>query len=187
MVGAHPAGMETTKAMTKKLAAGALGVVAAAGIGGAVWTVASRPSNPSGQVPAALSSTASTVAPSAGTGPAARPHSRARGLLGRTDHATVEVKVKGQWVTYDLDRGKVTAISPTSITLLRPDGQSVTFTINSSTRYGPSQSEATIATDRPATVISKDGTALRIRQGDRQTPSGRAGSTSAGAAASSVF
>ena len=184
MAGAHHEGMEATKAMTKKLAAGALGVVAAAGIGGAVWTVTSGPASSSGQVPAALSSTASTVAPSAGTDPAARSRSRARGLLRRTDHATAEVKVQGQWVTYDLDRGKVTAITPTSITLLRPDGQSVTFTINSATRYGPSQSEATIATGRPAAVISKDGIAVRIRQGTGKT-SGSAGQTSAGSDASS--
>ena len=180
--------MDATKAMTKKLAAGALGVVAAAGIGGAVWTVTSGPASSSGQVPAALSSTASTVAPAAGTDPAAGSRSRARGLLRRTDHATAEVKVQGQWVTYDLDRGNVTAISPASITLLRPDGQSVTLTINSSTKYGPSQSEATISTGRPATVISKDGIALRIRQGRGQASSGSAGQTSAGSdASSSVF
>jgi hypothetical protein len=175
--------MEATKGMTKKLAAGALGVIAAAGIGGTVWAVASGPASATGQVPAALSSTASPVTPSTGTG--ARSRAGARGLLGRTDHATAEVRVQGQWVTYDLDRGTVTSVSPTSLTLLRPDGQSVTFTINSSTRYGRSQSEATIATGRPAAVISKDGAAVRIRQGTADASAGSAGQASTGTAGSS--
>jgi hypothetical protein len=183
--------MEATKGMTKKLATGALGVVAAAGLGGAVWAVTSGPASSGGQVPAALSTTASTVAPSTGTaGPSARSGARgragARGLLGRTDHATAEVRVQGQWVTYDLDRGTVTSVSPTAITLLRPDGQSVTFTINSSTKYGRSQSEATMATGRPAAVISKDGVAVRVRQGTGPASAGSAGQASTGSAASSV-
>lgn len=98
----------------------------------------------------------------------------ARALLRRADHATVELKVKGQWVTYTLDRGTVTAVSPTSITLARPDGQSVTETLTSQTRYRGVTSEAAIRTGRPALVVSEDGSALRVRQ----APAGE-GTTSA--------
>jgi hypothetical protein len=87
-----------------------------------------------------------------------------RGLLARADHGTLEVKQKGQWVTYQLDRGNVTAVSPTSITLSRPDGQSVTETIDSGTKYKGVTSEAGIQTGRSALVLSENGTAVRIRQ-----------------------
>lgn len=101
-------------------------------------------------------------------GPAAvahqHPRAHARALLRRADHATIELKVKGQWVTYTLDRGTVTAVSPTSITLARPDGQSVTDTLTPQTRYRGVTSESAIETSRPALVISENGSALRVRQ-----------------------
>jgi hypothetical protein len=100
---------------------------------------------------------------------------RLRAQLRRTDHATVEVKTKGRWVTYDLDRGTVSAVSPTSITLARPDGQSVTFTIGPATRFRGVGSESAIALHQPALVVSENGAALRIRQA-RKVPAG-AGTT----------
>lgn len=104
-----------------------------------------------------------TPGPAAAAQPASgRAH--ARSLLRRADHATVELKVKGQWVTYTLDRGTVTAVSPTSITLARPDGQSVTDTLTPQTRYRGVTSETAIQTGRPALVISDAGSALRVRQ-----------------------
>lgn len=111
---------------------------------------------------------------------AARHH--ARGLLARTDHATVELKVKGQWVTYDLDRGKVTAVSATSITLARPDGQSVTLAIAGTTRFGPKTASASaITVGARATVISEGGTARRVVQAVHHAAKAATSSTSTAA------
>ena len=85
-------------------------------------------------------------------------------LLRRTDHASVEIKVKGQWVTYTVDRGKVTAVSPTAITVARPDGQSVTEAIGPNTKFRGVTSESAVQTGRPAVVVSEAGTAVAIGQ-----------------------
>ena len=92
------------------------------------------------------------------------------GLLRRSDHGTFEVKNKaGQWVTYTFDRGKVTAVNGQSITLARPDGQSVTLTITPETRFRGVTSAADIKTGRGAIVVSDSaGKALIIAQRDRQ-------------------
>ena len=147
--------------MWSKSVLAALGVAASLGIGGAAY--------------AAGNSSPRTV--SAATAAGAR---QAKGLYARADHIALEVRVKGQWVTYDVDRGRVTAVSPTSITLARPDGQSVTEAIDSNTKYKGVASEADIHTGRPALVVSENGTAVRIRQ------STGSGSVGAGTAAATV-
>jgi hypothetical protein len=91
------------------------------------------------------------------------------------------VKVHGQWVTYDLDRGSVSAVSPASITLARPDGQSVTFSIGPSTRFRGVDSEAAIQVHQPALVISENGAALVIRQRPSGSGAGGAGAAAGGA------
>ncbi len=135
----------------RKTAFGALGLVAALGIGGTAYAATGSSSQSS-----------TSPAPSQSASLAAHPHLRS--LLRRADHATVELKVKGQWVTYAIDRGTVTAVSPSSITLARPDGQSVTEAITSATKFRGVGSEADIQLHRPALVVSEGGTALRIRQ-----------------------
>lgn len=127
----------------------ALGVTAGLGAGGTAYAATSS-STSSGSPP-----------PASHALPSKR---RARTILQRADYATVELRVKGRWMTYELDRGKVTAVSPTSITLLRPDGHSVTEAISAATRYRGVTSEAGIHTDRPAAVLSEGGTARWIRQ-----------------------
>jgi hypothetical protein len=59
-----------------------------------------------------------------------------RALLKRTIHAQLIVRGKGgQWVTVDFDRGKITTISSSSITITRPDGVSVSAAITTSTSF----------------------------------------------------
>jgi hypothetical protein len=154
--------------MWSKSVLGALGVAASLGIGGTAYAAGN--SSP-GHGSAATTQSA--------TAAGAR---QAKGLYARADHISLEVRVKGQWVTYDVDRGKVTAVSPTSITLARPDGQSVTEAIDSNTKYKGAASEADIHTGRPALVVSEHGTAVRIRQ---STGAG-AGSAGAGTAAATL-
>ncbi len=137
--------MQLFNGFGRKTAFGAAGVVAALAAGGTAY--------------AATSSSPGATGPTA-----AGPVPAVRRLLQRADHATVEVKVKGQWVTYTLDRGEVTAVSPTSITLTRPDGQIVTDTIGPATKFAGVASEASLQADRRALVVSEGGAALRIRQ-----------------------
>jgi len=145
--------MRLQQLATKKAAVAAVGALAVLGVGGTAYA-ATTPSTPSGQG----TSNGSQAAPKAVA------NSRLDAILRRTDHATFEVKVKGQWVTYTLDRGKVTAVSPTSITLARPDGQSVTEAITSTTKYRGVTSESGIHVGRSAIVLSDGGTAVGIRQ-----------------------
>jgi hypothetical protein len=119
-------------------------------------------------VAATAPASAGTVSLSAATKPASTPAAKAdrrhhrHGLLARSDHASIELKVKGHWVTYVLDRGKVTSVSGTAISLARPDGQSVTLTIDSATHFGHKGSATSILTGSEATVISDNGAALRV-------------------------
>jgi hypothetical protein len=87
-----------------------------------------------------------------------------RGLLDRSDQATVEVKNHGSWVTLNIDRGKVTLVSSSSITLALADGQSVTEAISSTTEFKGVTSAGEIVVGKSARVVSDDGTARRIRQ-----------------------
>ncbi len=144
-----------TRSHRHRVAAVATAAVVALGGGTAAVVAATTTSAPAGTV-----TLAAATAPAAAKPGVHHP----RGLLARTDHATIELKVKGQWVTYDLDRGKVTAVSATSITLARPDGQSVTLTIDSATRFGHKLSAAAITVGARATVISDGGTARRVVQ-----------------------
>jgi hypothetical protein len=138
-------------------AAVAGGLVLAAG-GATVYAA----SNPTPAVPAATPSAAPTAKAAAGH----------RGLLARTDHATLEVRQDGKWVTVDVDRGNVTSASTTSITLMRPDGQSVTVHISSSTKFRGKEatSAAALKTGVRAMVVSESGTATSVTEGAKPLP-----------------
>jgi hypothetical protein len=129
--------------------------------GGSAAIIAATTSASAGTASLSAVTKPATTKP-ATTKPTARAKGHHRGLLARTDHATIELKVKGQWVTYDLDRGKITSVSSTSISLARPDGQSVTLGIASSTHFGHKGSASALKTGVEATVTSENGTARRV-------------------------
>lgn len=155
--------------MWSKAAIAVVGLTSSLGIGGVAYAATGGSTGPA--------TTATALSASAPGGEAG---AKAKGLYARADHITLEVRQKGQWVTYDMDRGKVTAVNATSITLARPDGQSVTEAIDSNTKFKGVASAAGIQTGRSALVVSENGTAVRIRQ-----VSG-AGSAGAGTAAATV-
>ena len=148
--------MRLKQLASKKVAVGAVGAIAVLGIGGTAYAASSP-----------TSGTSATNTPQAP--PASVSKARLGAILRRTDHATFEVKVKGQWVTYTLDRGQVSAVSPTSITLARPDGQSVTDAITPNTKYRGVTSESGIQLNKSAIVLSQNATALGIRQARSST------------------
>lgn len=65
------------------------------------------------------------------------------------------------------DRGEVTAVSASSITIKRPDGPSVTKAIDANTKFRGVQSAAEVKTGKPALVVSKGNTATQIAQPNR--------------------
>lgn len=73
-------------------------------------------------------------------------------------HADVSlVRADGATDSFTVDRGKVTGETPTSITLSRLDGMSVTLTRNGGTAV-----RGTIVSGRQALVFSRNGVAFRI-------------------------
>ena len=83
-------------------------------------------------------------------------------LLATAVHADVSiVKLDGTIVAQTYDRGRITAASSDSITLLRRDGQSVTLVVNSSTKLPRRE----LGVNRQALVVSRAGVALRVQLG----------------------
>jgi hypothetical protein len=168
--------MRTFNRITKKSAIAAAGAVVVLGAGGTAWAVEASSSSP-----AAASTSASTpasTAPSPSSGPATHAR-RAKSLLERADRATVEVKVKGQWVTYDIDRGHVSAVSASSIALQLPDGTSVTEAITPTTRFKGVTSASSVVVGHVATVISTGGNAIEVEQARRASTPPATGSPAA--------
>jgi hypothetical protein len=100
--------------------------------------------------------------------PNASPKAKCRGrdgrlmdLVKRSDHADFEVKVKGQWTTITYDRGKVTAFGSSSITIQRPDGQSVTESITPATKF-PGKIGSNVTTSDDAIVLGENSQASLV-------------------------
>jgi hypothetical protein len=100
-------------------------------------------------------------------GPAAR---SGMALLRRTVHGDLVVRTKDgfQHVTYD--RGKLASASGTTLTLTRPDGVTVTVTVNDQTKYRGVTGFGQLQTGWPTLVLSKDGVALVVAQPHRGRP-----------------
>ncbi|MDQ1374050.1 MAG: hypothetical protein QOJ09_1388 [Actinomycetota bacterium] len=93
-------------------------------------------------------------------------------LLRRTVHGDLKVQRGDGFETVTLDRGTVAAVDSTSLTLHRADGVDVTVALDDQTRYRGVDGAASVQKDRPAIVVSKDGTARLVAQRDpnRQGP-----------------
>lgn len=77
-------------------------------------------------------------------------------------HADINViLVSGEKRSQTLDRGEVTAVSSTSVTIKRPDGPSVTLAVNADTKIRKRGQGSLAAGDR-VEAISRNGTALVI-------------------------
>lgn len=90
------------------------------------------------------------------------------GLVGRAVHGTVVVPAEGDtWQTVTFDRGVVDeATDGSKIVLMRPDGEKVTIALNADTKYHGIPDAAGIKEGRQAMVISKEGTATQVMQGE---------------------
>ena len=120
--------------------------------------------------PSPTPSPAGKASPSAKPGTHAHPHHpavarRALGLLARSEHTTLELKRKGQWVTLTIDRGLIAAVSPTSLTLTHPDGTTATLALNGATKVrGDATSVSGLQDGQRVIVTSLGGTATNVAQ-----------------------
>lgn len=156
-------------------------LLAGTAVGVAQATSSPEQSSPATSAYAATSLTAASPAPST---PAAGPRAKALrarlGLLRRAVHGQVTLRTRAGYTTVDFRKGKVTAVSPTSITLTSRDGTTGTFAIGSQThvrvdRHRASASE--IKTGDRALVVavqSANGTTARlvVARSPKQTTSG---------------
>lgn len=152
---------------TRQRVGAAAAAVAVAGGAGAFVLVSGAFASASMPQPAATTAAATSAH-----------HAKAKkhGLLAHSDYATVQVKRHGQWVTYVLDRGKVTAVTSAQITIARPDGTTVQIALSSSTKYKGVSGESGIAVGHHASVISTGGSAIRVSQ---MKPKAKSSSTTA--------
>jgi hypothetical protein len=118
----------------------------------------------------AYASTPSTSAPaSATTSTSASASSAHRGTLRadivwvarHTVHAQLVVDTKKGYVTIDIDRGKLTTASSSTITIKRPDGPSVSATITAKTKF-IGLSESQLAPGDGVVLVQHAGYALYV-------------------------
>jgi hypothetical protein len=113
----------------------------------------------------ALLTVAAVLVAGSAVGVAAAGHGKAKAkghvakqLVRAGVHADVSlIRADGTTDSFSVDTGTVTTSTGTSVTLLRRDGQSVTLTLNSSSKV-----RGTISTGRRALVFSRGGVAFRV-------------------------
>lgn len=93
-------------------------------------------------------------------GKAAHPKAHVAKRLARSGvHADVSlIRADGTTDSFSVDRGTVTASSSSSLTLLRPDGKSVTLSLSSTT-----VARGTVAVGKHVLAFSRNGAAFRVR------------------------
>lgn len=129
----------------------------------------------------AATGSAPTAAPSAGSSahPGGKPEKGQRGerglrgahlaRLGRAVHAEAVVKDKdGKFVTVYTQRGKVTAVSATSITLKSEDGFTATYTVDAETKIGKDDKAAKIGDVK----VGDSAGVIAVKSGDSKDAKG---------------
>jgi hypothetical protein len=150
--------------LTRKLALG-LGGVVAAGVLGTAGVAAATAGDPA---PAAAAIAAPAAAPSASPG------AKADKPAGKKKHRLVARGMHGEWVVKGKDgkpvtlvsvRGSVTAVGATSVTVKAEDGFTATFTANGETKVrGGADSLAGVKVGAKGAVVGvKNGSTLTAR------------------------
>lgn len=144
-----------TKRTKVTLVAGAVGL-ALAGIGGGV---------------AFASSGTPTVTPTAAPAPAVPSH--ARRWVSRVEHGEFTVRTRQGDRTVDVQRGQVTAVSPTSVTVRSGDGFTRSYAVTSASRIRDQKHRATIGAvhdgDHVAVLATRSGGQDTVRRMDDTT------------------
>src|SRR5207245_4299688 len=112
---------------------------------------------------------------------------RGLGALRRAIHGDLIVPGQQGFQNVSFDRGTLTAASQSSVTVQRPDGTSITKSVDQSTRFRGAKTAADLQTGAPAVVVSKGDVAIAVFQprraadgGDGGAPGPCAGNTRSG-------
>ncbi|HWE88466.1 MAG TPA: hypothetical protein VG317_03255 [Pseudonocardiaceae bacterium] len=147
---------------TKVAVVAGVSTLALAGLGGIAF--AASDSGPAGS-PAVLAAASTTT----GTpGAAAKPKAR-RVLPAHFEHGTFTVWTKSGDRTVTAQRGQVTAVSPTSITVRSKDGFTDTYTVNGSTKVRKQKQASAIgdvATGDQVTLVAGEKADVATRIAD---------------------
>jgi hypothetical protein len=133
----------------KKTAVGASVVLGSFGIGGAGIALLDG-----GTASAATTPSTPSTAPTAG----AKGHDLRKFVRRHTVDATITVKTKNGYETFDLARGTVGSISTGSITVDSPNGTTLTATITAQTKFH-NTTATELATGDKVGVLSYEGVA----------------------------
>jgi hypothetical protein len=118
-------------------------------------------------VPAAATSAAPATSPSGPAAPGDLP-ARWRRLINRGVHGEFTVRTKDGYVLADFQRGSVTAVSATSITVHSTDGFSASYAVNGGTSVRIDGGPGSLSSIRPGAkvlvVAEKTGQAVTARR-----------------------
>jgi hypothetical protein len=139
-------------------------VLAMAGVGGGIAFAADG----SGTAAAPSTSAATpNTGSSNGTGTRTPKKDRHHGLVGRFEHGQLTVHGKSGDQVVDVQRGQVTAVSATSVTVRSKDGFTATYTIASTSKVMAKKQTSTIAGvhtgDRVGVAALKSGNTDTVR------------------------
>jgi len=145
------------------------GVVGAGAIGGITYAALATPAAASSQqIGAAADGVLSSVdagTPQPGAGARGGARLGRRALLQRLEHGQLTLRLRGGTKTVDLQRGTVTAVSPTSISVTSPDGFKDTYAVNGDTKVRTRsglQSISVVHDKDTVFVVASAGKALRV-------------------------
>jgi hypothetical protein len=136
----------TVNSTTKLLTAGVAALALTGGIGA---TIASADTPAAAPLAAAPAIGAAPAAAPAAT-PKAKQNGKHRSLQARALHGEATVGGKKKQHVVDFQRGTVTKVSSTSITVKSVDGFSATYAVDAKTRVRKEKKAATITTVKPA-------------------------------------
>jgi hypothetical protein len=95
---------------------------------------------------------------------ATAPAHRGAHLRRRTVHGDLTVRTKEGFQRVAVDRGRLTSVDGATLTVARPDGPVVTFTIDDQTRFRGVESAEQLRTGKPVFVVSVAGVAKAVAQ-----------------------
>src|SRR3954467_2439060 len=147
----------------------ATGIIGAGVAGGLTYAAVSAPAGASADLGAAADNIVSAAQPSPGLGSGhAKGHlgrMARRGLLAHLEHGQLTLQTKNGDRTVDLQRGTVSSVTPTSISVTSPDKFAGVYTVDSSTKVRTRAGLVSISSVHQGDkvfVVATGGKALRI-------------------------
>jgi hypothetical protein len=144
----------------------ATGIIGAGVAGGLTYAAVATPAAASSDLGSSVDGALNAAAtPAPGARARAGMGMGRRGLLNRVEHGELTVRTKQSDRTVDLQRGVVSAVSPTSISVTSPDKFAGTYTVDSSTKVRTRSglvSISSVHTGDQVLVVATAGKAIRI-------------------------